>query len=181
MANEVNNLVWLDLEMTGLNPDHDRIIEIATIVTDPELNVIAEGPVLAIHQSDETLSKMDSWNTRQHNGSGLVERVKASKITEAEAETTTLEFLRQHAVEGKSPLCGNSIYQDRRFLFRYMSTLEKFFHYRLLDVSTLKVLAQLWDPAVAAGLTKESRHRALDDIRDSIEELKYYREKLFKG
>lgn len=180
MANEVNTLVWLDLEMTGLNPDQDRIIEIATIVTDPELNVIAEGPVFAIHQSDETLAKMDSWNTRQHNGSGLVERVKASNVTESDAESLTLDFLRQHAAEGKSPLCGNSIYQDRRFLFRYMPALEKFFHYRLLDVSTLKVLAQLWDPAVAAGLTKESRHRALDDIRDSIEELRYYREKLFK-
>jgi len=178
MPADANNLVWLDLEMTGLNPDHDRIIEIATIVTDPQLNVLAEGPVRVIHQSDELLAGMDAWNTRQHNSTGLVERVKASTLTEADAEAQTLDFLKQYVPEGKSPLCGNSIYQDRRFLFRYMPQLNKFFHYRLLDVSTLKVLAQIWAPQIASGFTKESRHRALDDIRDSIAELSYYRDKL---
>jgi oligoribonuclease len=175
-----NNLVWMDLEMTGLDPEKERIIEMATIVTDSQLNIIAEGPVFAIHQSDDLLKAMDGWNTKQHNSSGLVARVRASTVTEEEAEAKTLEFLKQYATAGKSPLCGNSVYQDRRFLYKYMPKLEEFFHYRLLDVSTLKELAQRWSPAVYAGFKKDSKHLALDDIRDSIEELKYYREHLFK-
>ena len=167
------------MEMTGLNPEKERIIEMATIVTDSALNVIAEGPALVIHQSDELLNAMDSWNTKQHNSSGLVARVKASTMTEKEAEQETLEFLRKYVPEGKSPMCGNSVHQDRRFLCRYMPELEKYFHYRLLDVSTLKELAARWAPQVYSGLQKESKHLALDDIRESIEELKYYRGRLF--
>lgn len=178
MGAKSDNLIWIDLEMTGLNPEKDRIIEIATIVTDSNLNTIAEGPVFAVHQSDELLNSMDSWNTKQHNGSGLVTRVKNSNVSEAEAEAATLEFLRQHVQAGKSPMCGNSVYQDRRFLNRYMPELEKFFHYRLLDVSTLKELALRWAPRVYSGLQKESKHLALDDIRESIEELKYYKSNL---
>ena len=174
-----NNLVWIDMEMTGLDPEKERIIEIATIVTDSHLNQIAEGPVFAVHQSPELLSKMDSWNTRQHNSSGLVQRVRESTVTEAQAEAETLAFLKKYVPQGRSPLCGNSIYQDRRFLYRYMPELEKFFHYRLIDVSTIKEIAQRWAPQVYAGLQKESKHLALSDIRDSIEELKYYREHLF--
>ncbi len=180
MVGSQENLIWIDLEMTGLNPEKDRIIEIATVVTDSELNVIAEGPVYAIHQSDELLNSMDSWNTKQHNVSGLVPRVKASTITEAKAEADTLEFLKKYTTPGKSPMCGNSVYQDRRFLYKYMPELEKYFHYRLIDVSTLKELALRWAPTVNANLIKESKHLALDDIRDSIAELKYYREELFK-
>ena len=179
MTVNATNLIWIDMEMTGLDPEKERIIEIATIVTDSNLNTLAEGPVLAVHQSDELLQKMDNWNTRQHNGSGLVARVKQSTVTEAEAEARTLEFLRQYVPEGKSPMCGNSVHQDRRFLCRYMPNLERFFHYRLLDVSTLKELAMRWAPHVYAGLQKESKHLALDDIRESIDELKYYREHLF--
>jgi len=179
MAANADHLIWVDLEMTGLDPEKDRIIELAVIVTDSKLNVIAEGPVLAIHQSTELLEGMDSWNTRQHNASGLVQRVKESAVTEAEAEAAVLDFLRSYVPAGKSPLCGNTVHQDRRFLLRYMPELEKYFHYRLIDVSTLKELAQRWAPAVAAGFSKESTHRALDDIRESIEELKYYRANLF--
>lgn len=178
MTVSANNLIWIDMEMTGLNPEKERIIEIATVVTDSSLNIIAEGPVLAVHQSDELLQGMDSWNTRQHNGSGLVTRVKESTVTEAEAEALTLDFLRQYVPEGKSPMCGNSVHQDRRFLWRYMSKLESFFHYRLLDVSTLKELALRWAPRVYSGFQKESKHLALDDIRESIDELKYYRAEL---
>lgn len=173
-----NNLIWIDLEMTGLDPERDRIIEIATIVTDSELNVIAEGPVFAIHQADTLLDQMDEWNTRQHNGSGLVTRVQESCINEQKAEAATLAFLREHTAEGKSPMCGNSVWQDRRFLARYMPELEKYFHYRLIDVSTLKELALRWAPRIYGGFQKESRHLALDDIRDSIEELRYYRKNL---
>lgn len=175
------NLIWIDLEMTGLNPAKERIIEIATVVTDSQLNVLAEGPVFAVHQSDELLSAMDAWNRKQHNSSGLVARVKASTVTEAEAEAKTLEFLKQYVPAGKSPMCGNSVYQDRRFLTQFMPELERFFHYRLLDVSTLKELALRWAPRVYSKLEKESRHLALDDIRESIDELKYYRENLFKS
>ena len=178
MSANANNLIWIDLEMTGLNPEKDHIIEMATIVTDSDLNIIAESPVFAIHQSDELLNGMDDWNTRQHNSSGLVTRVKASGIDEKQAEAEMLQFLKQYVPEGKSPMCGNSVWQDRRFLSRYMPELEKFFHYRLIDVSTLKELALRWAPRVYNGVQKESRHLALDDIRDSINELKYYRENL---
>jgi len=180
MAQDPHNLIWIDLEMTGLVPAQDRIIEIATIVTDESLNILAEGPVVAIHQSAEVLSGMDEWNTRQHGSSGLVERVRQSVCDEQEAERQTLEFLRQYVPEGKSPMCGNTICQDRRFLARWMTALEAYFHYRHLDVSTLKELAQRWAPAVYEGLHKESSHLALDDIRDSIEELKYYRKHLLR-
>jgi oligoribonuclease len=178
MTVSADNLIWIDMEMTGLDPEKERIIEIATVVTDSDLNLVAEGPVFAVHQPDSLLQAMDNWNTKQHNGSGLVTRVKASKVTEQEAEAATLEFLRQYVPAGKSPMCGNTIYQDRRFLCRYMPQLEKYFHYRLLDVSTLKELALRWAPRVYNGLQKESKHLALDDIRESIEELKYYRGRL---
>lgn len=181
MAAREDNLIWIDLEMTGLDPEKERIIEIATIVTDSQLNILAEGPVFAIHQSDELIKKMDAWNTKQHNSSGLVARVKASAVTEEEAEARTLEFLRKHVPAGKSPMCGNSVYQDRRFLFRYMPALERYFHYRLLDVSTLKELSKRWAPRIYSGFQKESKHLALDDIRESIEELAYYRDHLFKA
>jgi oligoribonuclease len=174
------NLVWIDLEMTGLDPDKNCIIEIATVVTDKELSVIAEGPVLAIHQSDDVLAAMDEWNTRQHANSGLTERVRASTVTEADAQRLTLEFLRLHVDQGASPICGNSICQDRRFLIRHMPELATFFHYRNLDVSTLKILAKLWLPDVSARFEKKSVHLALADIHDSIRELRFYREHLFK-
>lgn len=170
-----DNLIWIDLEMTGLDPEKERIIEMAVIVTDSELNIIAEAPVFAMHQSDELLGNMDSWNTKQHNASGLVARVRASQISEREAEHAILAFLKQYVPAGKSPMCGNTVYQDRRFLTKYMPELEKFFHYRLVDVSTLKELALRWAPQIYAGIQKESKHLALDDIRESIEELKYYR------
>ncbi len=176
MSQDANNLVWIDLEMTGLDTQGDVIIEIATIVTDSELNILAEGPMMAIHQSDDVLAGMDEWNTQQHGGSGLVERVKNSRIDEAEAERQTLTFLQQYVPAGKSPMCGNSICQDRRFMARCMPTLEAFFHYRNLDVSTLKELARRWSPEVYKGFKKESSHLAMDDIRDSINELKYYRD-----
>ncbi len=172
------NLIWIDLEMTGLDTTRDSIIEIATVVTDPQLNELAEGPVISIRQTRETMSAMDAWNTRQHADSGLSTRVLSSTVSHAEAERLTLEFLRQWVDEGVSPMAGNSICQDRRFLAREMPSLERYFHYRNLDVSTLKILAQLWAPAVAAGFTKSSEHRALADIRDSIAELAWYRSNL---
>jgi oligoribonuclease len=180
MTQNSNNLIWIDLEMTGLDPDHDLIIEIATIVTDKYLNILAEGPVLAVHQSDEALAKMDEWNQTHHGQSGLIDRVKASTISDAEAERQTLAFIQQWVPEGKSPICGNSIGQDRRFLYRYMPTLERYFHYRNLDVSTLKELAARWAPQLLEGLNKKSAHRALEDIIESIDELKYYREHFIK-
>lgn len=173
-----DNLIWIDLEMTGLDTDNDRIIEIATIVTDAQLNVLAEGPVMAIHQSDAVLNGMDEWNTNQHGKSGLTRRVRDSRISEAEAEAKTLEFLRQWVPEGASPMCGNSICQDRRFLHRSMPQLEAYFHYRNLDVSTLKELAQRWAPEVAKGFKKGDVHLAMADIRESIAELQYYRQHL---
>lgn len=175
MGAEANRLIWIDLEMTGLDTVHDSIIEIATIVTDAELQVIAEGPVVAIHQPDEVLDAMDEWNNRQHTGSGLVERVRNSSFSVADAERMTLEFLAGLVDSGASPMCGNSICQDRRFMAREMPQLEAYFHYRNLDVSTLKILAGLWAPAVASGFSKNSSHLALDDIRDSIAELRHYR------
>jgi oligoribonuclease len=175
-----NRLVWIDLEMTGLDPEQERIIEMATLITDSELNLIAEGPVLAVHQSDALMGAMDEWCTRTHGKSGLTQRVKDSRISEAEAEQQTLAFLREHLQPGDSPLCGNSIGQDRRFLVKYMPQLEEFFHYRNLDVSTIKELARRWRPDVLDGVKKQGNHLALDDIRDSINELRHYREHFFK-
>lgn len=171
-----DHLIWIDLEMTGLNPDSDRIIEIATIVTDKHLTVLAEGPALAIHQSEATLALMDEWNQKQHGGSGLIQRVRDSRIDEPAAQAQTLQFLQNWVEAGRSPMCGNSICQDRRFLARHMPDLEKFFHYRNLDVSTLKELALRWAPAIGRMLKKSSTHLALDDVRDSIRELEFYRE-----
>ena len=174
------NLVWLDMEMTGLDPDTDRIIEVAVVVTDPDLNIIAEGPVFAIHQSDETLDKMDNWNKGTHGKSGLIDRVKASTVTEAQAEQELIAFLKKYVPANKSPMCGNSICQDRRFMARGMPKLEAFFHYRNLDVSTLKELCRRWKPELAAGFKKHQKHTALADIVESIEELRYYREHFIK-
>ncbi len=176
MAQDPSHLIWIDLEMTGLDPDNDLIIEIATIVTDQNLNILAQGPVLAVHQSDEALTAMDDWNQQHHGQSGLIDRVKASTVDAAEAERQTIEFLKQWVPENTSPICGNSIGQDRRFLYRYMPKLEDYFHYRNIDVSTLKELAARWAPAVKEGFKKESSHQALHDIVESIEELRYYRE-----
>ena len=175
MPQHPDNLVWIDLEMTGLLPDSDRIIEIATVVTDRDLSVLAEGPVLALRQAEEVLARMDAWNQSTHGASGLLARVRASQIDEAEAERRTLAFLGEWIAPGSSPMCGNGICQDRRFLARSMPALEKFFHYRNLDVSTLKELARRWAPHVLAGVTKNATHQALDDVRDSIQELRHYR------
>lgn len=175
-----NNLIWIDLEMTGLEPEHDVIIEMATIVTDSELNVLAEGPVIAIHQSDETLAGMDEWNARTHGESGLTQRVRESRIDAATAEAQTIAFLEQWVPKGKSPICGNSIGQDRRFLYKYMPALEAYFHYRYLDVSTLKILAGMWAPEVKDSFQKSATHQALDDIRESVAELRHYRKHFLK-
>jgi oligoribonuclease len=181
MTERLENLVWIDLEMTGLNPDRDCIIEIATIVTDAGLRTLAEGPSIAIRQPQTALESMDEWNRLTHGTSGLLDRVRRSNVTTSEAEAATLEFLRQYSEPGASPMCGNSICQDRRFLAREMPTLEKFFHYRNLDVSSVKELARRWAPDVLAGLRKNSAHLALDDIRESIRELEYYRQTLFRA
>ena len=180
MAQDPTNLIWIDLEMTGLDTNRDFIIEIATIVTNANLDILAEGPMLAIHQEAAVLGGMDNWNTEQHGKSGLTERVRRSTLTEVEAERQTLDFLAQYVPPGKSPMCGNSICQDRRFLARCMPELEKFFHYRNLDVSTIKELAQRWAPLVAKGYSKNSAHLAMDDVRDSIRELQHYRAQFFK-
>ncbi|MDY6797882.1 MAG: oligoribonuclease [Pseudomonadota bacterium] len=180
MAENNQWLVWIDLEMTGLDPEQERIIEMATIITDEQLELVAEGPVIAIHQSDELLAAMDAWCTRTHGASGLTQRVRESKVSEAQAEQQTLAFLKEYLPAGSSPLCGNSIGQDRRFLVKYMPELEAFFHYRNLDVSTIKELARRWRPDVLEGVKKKGSHLALDDIRDSINELRHYREQFFR-
>lgn len=175
MAQDPNNLIWIDMEMTGLQPDSDRIIEMALLVTDSQLNLVAEGPVLVVHQPAEVLNAMDAWNQGVHGRSGLIERVRASRLDEMAAERLALEFLVQHVPSGASPMCGNSICQDRRFLVRSMPKLEAYFHYRNLDVSTVKELVRRWRPDIAKGFQKESKHEARADILESIEELKYYR------
>ncbi|MGY2574267.1 oligoribonuclease [Vibrio sp. C8] len=176
MSYSDQNLIWIDLEMTGLDPEAHKIIEIATIVTDSQLNILAEGPVLAIHQPESELDKMDDWCTNTHTASGLVERIRQSTVTEEQAVTQTIEFLEKWVPRGKSPICGNSIGQDRRFLYKHMPELEEYFHYRYIDVSTLKELTRRWKPEVLDGFSKKGSHLALDDIRESIAELKYYRQ-----
>jgi len=175
MAADQNNLIWIDMEMTGLVPDADRVIEIALVVTNSQLEVVAEGPVLVVHQPDEVLDAMDQWNRSTHGKSGLIDRIKASSTTEAQAEDQALAFLREHVPAGVSPMCGNSVCQDRRFMARWLPRLEAHFHYRNLDVSTLKELVKRWKPEVAKGMVKHNKHEALADILESIEELKYYR------
>jgi oligoribonuclease len=172
-------LVWMDLEMTGLKPERDRIIEMATVITDSELNIVSEGPVIAVHQKQELMDSMDEWNTRTHGKTGLTERVKLSRITEREAEIETLDFIQRHVPKNTAPLCGNSICQDRRFLYKYMPELSEWLHYRNVDVSSIKELAKRWAPELLSGLTKRGTHKALDDIYESIEELKYHRNELF--
>jgi oligoribonuclease len=179
MAQDANRLIWIDMEMTGLRPEADRIIEVALVVTDQDLSVVAEGPVRVVHQDDAILDAMDSWNKGTHSRSGLIDKVKASRLAEAEVEAEMIQFLSQHVPPGASPMCGNSVCQDRRFLARFMPALEAYFHYRNLDVSTLKELARRWKPEIVAGLAKQGKHEALADIYESIEELKYYRQHLF--
>ena len=178
-SNDKNKLIWIDLEMTGLDTQHDNIIEIASIVTDYDLNIIAEGPVLAIYQSQQVMNDMDAWNTQHHGDSGLIEKVLNSITSMQDAENETLIFLRDYVAPGSSPICGNGICQDRRFLARQMPELERFFHYRNLDVSTIKILAQMWKSDISKNINKKSKHRALDDIKDSINELSYYRSSFF--
>jgi len=173
-------LVWMDLEMTGLDPTKDRIIEMATIITDGDLRVIAEGPVLVIHQSNELLDGMDEWNTRTHNRTGLVQKVRSSRLTERQAEIETLDFIQRHTLKNRSPLCGNSICQDRRFLYRYMPELSEWLHYRNVDVTSFKEMARHWAPSILSGFEKRASHQALDDIKESIEELRYYRNNLIR-
>ena len=180
MAQDQNNLVWMDLEMTGLDPDRDRVIEVAIVITDSQLNTLAEAPVLVVHQSDAVLDAMDQWNKSTHARSGLIDKVKASVLNESDIEDRLLAFLAQHVPGKTSPMCGNSICQDRRFVARHMPRLEAHFHYRNLDVSTVKELARRWKPAIVKGLVKQGKHEALADIYESIEELKYYRENFLK-
>lgn len=181
MAGNENNLVWLDMEMTGLQPDSDRILELAMVVTDSELNVLAESPAWVVHQSDATLAAMDEWNQTTHGRSGLIERVRASTLDEATVEAEALAFMQTHSAAGASPMCGNTIGQDRRFMVRYMPALEAFFHYRNLDVSTLKELCKRWQPEIYKGFKKQGKHTAVADIHESIEELRYYRTHFLKG
>ena len=180
MAQDANNLVWLDMEMSGLDPDRDRILEVAIVVTNSNLDIVAEGPVRVVHQSEAVLDGMDSWNKGTHGKSGLIDRVKASQFAEADVEGELIAWLAQYVPANASPMCGNSICQDRRFLARYMPKLESYFHYRNLDVSTLKELVKRWKPAIAGGFAKHGKHEALADILESIEELKYYREHFLK-
>jgi oligoribonuclease len=180
MAQDPDNLIWIDMEMSGLNPDSDRILEVAIVITTSDLATVAEAPVLVVHQPDEVLAGMDAWNSSTHGKSGLTDKVKISRLSEAEAEAQMLAFLEAYVPPGTSPMCGNSICQDRRFLARWMPALERYFHYRNLDVSTLKELAKRWKPEIAAGLTKHGKHEALADIYESVEEMKYYRDNFLK-
>jgi oligoribonuclease len=180
MAQDLRHLIWIDMEMSGLNPDTDRVLEVAIVVTDSHLNTVAEAPVLVVHQPDDVLARMDDWNKSTHAKSGLIERVKASTLTEAQAEETMLAFVSNHVPPGVSPMCGNSVHQDRRFLVRYMPRLEAYFLYRNLDVSTLKELVRRWRPELMTGLTKQGKHEALADVHESIDELRYYREHFLK-
>ena len=180
MAADANNLIWVDMEMSGLNPATDRVLEVAVVVTDTHLNTLGEGPVMVVHQPDSVLEAMDSWNRSAHAKSGLIERVKASPLSEADVEERMVEFLQEYVPPGVSPMCGNSVHQDRRFMVSYLPRLEAFFHYRNLDVSTLKELVKRWKPELAPGFSKHGKHEALADIYESIEELKYYREHFLK-
>lgn len=180
MAADANNLIWVDMEMSGLDPDIERVLEVAVVITDSNLNTVAEGPVVVVHQPDSLLDAMDSWNKSTHAKSGLIERVKASRADEAAAQTMLVDFLKAHVPAGVSPLCGNSVHQDRRFMVKYLPAFEAHFHYRNLDVSTLKELMRRWKPELAAGMTKHGRHEALADVYESIDELKYYREHFLK-
>lgn len=181
MPQNPNALVWMDLEMTGLYPEKDRIIEMATIITDGDLRVIAEGPVIVVHQAKELMESMDEWNTRTHTRTGLIERVRMSHTTERQAEIETLDFIQRHTIKGKAPLCGNSICQDRRFLYKYMPELSEWLHYRNIDVSSFKEMAKFWAPSILPGFEKRGSHQAMDDIRESIEELRYYREHFIRN
>ncbi len=180
MAQDPNALIWIDMEMSGLNPETDRVLEIAIVITDAQLNTVVEAPVLVVHQSDAVLDAMDNWNKSTHKKSGLIDRVKASTLTEAEVEAQMIAFLTQHVPKGVSPICGNSVHQDRRFLVKYLPKLDDYFHYRLIDVSTLKELARRWKPEVLTGMVKHGKHEALADIHESIEELRYYRAQIMK-
>ena len=180
MAQDPDALIWIDMEMSGLNPETDRVLEIAIVITDAQLNVVAEAPVLVVHQPDAVLDAMDNWNKSTHKKSGLIDRVRASTLTEAQAEDRMIAFLEQYVPSGTSPVCGNSVHQDRRFLVRYLPRLDAWFHYRLIDVSTLKELARRWKPEVLNGMVKHGRHEALADIHESIEELRYYRAQIMK-
>jgi oligoribonuclease len=180
MAADSNNLIWVDMEMSGLDPTIERVLEVAIVITDTQLNTVAEGPVIVVHQPAAVLDAMDAWNKSTHAKSGLIERVKASRLTEADADAQLVEFLKQHVPASVSPLCGNSVHQDRRFMVKYLPAFEAYFHYRNLDVSTLKELMRRWKPELAAGMTKHGRHEALADVYESIDELKYYREHFLK-
>ena len=180
MAQDPNALIWIDIEMSGLDPERERVLELAIVITDAQLNTVAEAPVLVVHQPDSLLDAMDNWNKSTHKKSGLIDRVKASTLTEADVENQMVEFLAQHVPSGASPICGNSVHQDRRFLVKYLSKLDAYFHYRMIDVSTLKELTRRWKPEVLSGMIKHGKHEALADIHESIEELRYYRAQVMK-